>query len=90
MLAGLFMGYIIVWALVNHRKMPPADPPTTFSNRVVATRRLIPIILLILGVIGSIYGGLASATEAAVVGVALSLLLSWWMGTLSRASFGAP
>ena len=37
--------------------------------------------------IGSIYGGLASATEAAVVGVALSLVLSWWMGTLSWASF---
>ncbi len=86
-LASLFMGYIIVWALVNHAKMPPADPPTSFANRVIATRRLIPIVMLILGVIGSIYGGLASATEAAVVGVVLSLLLSWWMGTLSRSSF---
>ena len=87
LLAGLFMGYIMAWALINRSKMPPADPPTSFANRVIATRRLIPIILLILGVIGSIYGGLASATEAAVVGVALSLALSWWMGTLSRASF---
>ncbi len=52
-----------------------------------ATRRLIPIFLLILGVIGSIYGGLASATEAAVVGVALSLLLSWWTSQLSRETF---
>jgi tripartite ATP-independent transporter DctM subunit len=56
-------------------------------NRVVATRRLVPVVLLILGVIGSIYGGLASATEAAVVGVALSLLLSWWMSTLTRKTF---
>lgn len=87
LLASLFMGYIVVWALFNRSKMPPADPPTTFVNRVVATRRLIPIILLILGVIGSIYGGLASATEAAVVGVALSLLLSWWMSTLTLKSF---
>jgi C4-dicarboxylate transporter, DctM subunit len=87
LLAGLFMGYIVVWALLNRSKMPPADPPTTFANRVIATRRLIPVVLLILGVIGSIYGGLASATEAAVVGVALSLLLSWWMSTLSRKSF---
>lgn len=87
LLAGLFMSYIMVWASLNASKMPPADPPTTFANRVVATRRLIPIILLILGVIGSIYGGLASATEAAVVGVALSLLLSWWMSTLTRATF---
>lgn len=88
-LASLFMGYIIVWALLNRSKMPPADPPTTFANRVVATRRLIPVVLLILGVIGSIYGGLASATEAAVVGVALSLLLSWWMSSLTRATFMA-
>lgn len=87
LLAGLFMSYIMVWASLNGAKMPPADPPTTFANRVVATRRLIPIILLILGVIGSIYGGLASATEAAVVGVALSLVLSWWMSTLTRATF---
>jgi C4-dicarboxylate transporter, DctM subunit len=86
-LAALFMGYIIVWALLNRPKMPPADPPTSFANRVVATRRLIPVVLLIMGVIGSIYGGLASATEAAVVGVILSLALSWWMSTLSRASF---
>ena len=87
LLAGLFMGYIIIWALINRDKMPPPDPPTTFVNRVAASRRLIPIVLLILGVIGSIYGGLASATEAAVVGVALSRVLSWWMSTLSWASF---
>jgi tripartite ATP-independent transporter DctM subunit len=87
LLAGLFMGFIITWALINRERMPPPDPPTTFVNRVAASRRLIPVVLLILGVIGSIYGGLASATEAAVVGVALSLVLSWWTGTLSRASF---
>ncbi len=86
-LAAMFMGYIIVWALLNRSKMPPPEPVTSFVNRVVATRRLIPVILLVLGVIGSIYGGLASATEAAVVGVILSLALSWWMSTLTRASF---
>jgi tripartite ATP-independent transporter DctM subunit len=58
-----------------------------FLARVYASRRLIPVTLLILGVIGSIYGGLASATEAAVVGVFLSLFLSWWSGTLTRQGF---
>ena len=86
-LAALFMGYIGAWALINADRMPPPEPVTSFANRVVATRRLIPVILLIVGVIGSIYGGLASATEAAVVGVFLSLALSWWSGTLSWASF---
>ncbi|MGE3064728.1 MAG: TRAP transporter large permease [Hyphomicrobiaceae bacterium] len=86
-LAGLFSGYIAVWALLNPSRMPPPEPATSFINRVAATRRLIPIVLLIMGVIGSIYGGLASATEAAVIGVFLSLVLSWWMNTLNRRSF---
>jgi len=67
--------------------MPPADPLTTFANRVAASRRLLPVILLIAGVIGSIYGGLASATEAAVVGVLGALILAWTTGTLSWQTF---
>ena len=84
MLAGLFMGFIVVWALLNKHRMPPPEPVVPFRARVYASRRLIPVTLLILGVIGSIYGGLASATEAAVVGVFLSLALSWWSGTLNK------
>ena len=87
MLAGLFMGYIVVWALVNPGRMPPPEPALPLRERFKAARNLIPVILLILGVIGSIYGGLASATEAAVVGVSLSLILSWWTGSLTRTSF---
>jgi tripartite ATP-independent transporter DctM subunit len=87
MLALLFMGFIIVWALLYRSRMPPPEPKAAFANRMAATRRLVPVILLIVGVIGSIYGGLASATEAAVVGVVLSLVLSWWMGTLSYSGF---
>ncbi|MGL4445407.1 MAG: TRAP transporter large permease [Alsobacter sp.] len=87
MLAGLFSGFIMVWALMNRDRMPPPEPRESFADRIAATRRLIPIVLLIAGVIGSIYGGLASATEAAVVGVVLSLVLSASMGTLTRGSF---
>ena len=87
MLALLFMGFIVVWSLINRDRMPPPEPYVPFRARVYASRRLIPVMLLILGVIGSIYGGLASATEAAVVGVFLSLALSRWSGTLTKASF---
>lgn len=86
-LAGLFMGFIVLWALFNRERMPPPDPATSFAGRIAASRRLVPVVLLIAGVIGSIYGGLASATEAAVVGVFLSLALSWGMGTLDWGSF---
>ncbi|MGH6726247.1 MAG: TRAP transporter large permease [Pseudolabrys sp.] len=87
MLAALFMGFIVVWALLHKDRMPMPEPAVPFLARVKASRRLIPVTLLILGVIGSIYGGLASATEAAVVGVFLSLFLSWWSGTLGKQSF---
>ncbi len=87
MLALMFMGFVGLWALINKDRMPPADPPTSFANRLTATRRLIPVALLILGVIGSLYGGLASATEAAVVGVSLALVMSWWTDTLTWDSF---
>lgn len=87
MLAVLFMGYTVVWALINRRRMPEPDPRVPYLERLWQTRRLFPILALIAGVIGSIYGGFASPTEAAVVGVALSLLLSWLSGTLSRATF---
>jgi C4-dicarboxylate transporter DctM subunit len=87
LLASLFMGYVMVWSTLNRDKMPPAEPPTSFANRMAATRRLLPVVLLIAGVIGSIYGGLASATEAAVVGVVGALILAWATGTLSWATF---
>jgi tripartite ATP-independent transporter DctM subunit len=86
-LAGLFMGFIVGWALLNKARMPPPEPPVPFRQRVYASRRLIPVMLLIMGVIGSIYGGLASATEAAVVGVFLALVLSWWSATLTWRGF---
>jgi tripartite ATP-independent transporter DctM subunit len=87
MLALLFMGFIVGWAMFNQARMPPPEPHVGLRDRVYASRRLIPVALLILGVIGSIYGGLASATEAAVVGVFLSLALSWGSGTLTKAGF---
>jgi tripartite ATP-independent transporter DctM subunit len=87
LLSGLFMGYVMVWALLNRGRMPPPEPVQSFGNRMKATRRLIPVMLLILGVIGSIYAGFASATEAAAVGVFLALLLSWRTGTLTWENF---
>ena len=86
-LAGLFMGYVAVWAMLNPDKMPPAEMRIPWREKMRAARSLIPVMLLIAGVIGSIYGGLASPTEAAVVGVALSLVLAWLQGALSRSTF---
>lgn len=83
MLTAMFMAFVIVWALLNRAKMPPQDPPMPFIERLKALRRLMPIMFLIFGVIGSIYTGIASPTEAAVVGVFLAMFIAWRTGTLT-------
>lgn len=87
MLVLLFMGYVALWALLNRERTPPRDPPMPLLRKLWQGRRLIPVLLLIVSVIGSIYIGIASPTDAAAVGVALSLLLSWLSGTLTWRSF---
>jgi C4-dicarboxylate transporter DctM subunit len=87
LLAGLFMGYTIVWSLLNPEKIPPPDRIMTFGEKVHASRHLIPVVALIALVLGSIYVGIATATEAAALGVVGALALSWIQGTMSRKVF---
>jgi len=87
MLALLFSGYIALWALRNPTQIPPADAKTTFIEKIQASRALIPVISLIAAVLGSIYAGIATATEAAAVGVVGSLIISALQGSLSWATF---
>ena len=87
LLAGLFSGYLGVWALLNPAQVPPADAPMTLRQKLHESRHLIPVVLLIASVLGSIYTGVATATEAAGVGVAGALVLSALQGSLSWATF---
>ncbi len=87
MLMVLFSGYIAVWSLLNPKLTPPPDPPMPFMQKVRESGQLIPVVLLIGFVMGSIYLGWATATEAAVFGVVGALALSAWGRTLSWKSF---
>ncbi len=87
MLAALFSGYLIVWSLLNRDRIPPADAPLSFGQKLYESRFLIPVMLLIAAVLGSIYSGIATATEAAAVGVVGSLLLSTLQGSMNWATF---
>ena len=87
LLVGLFVGYVAVWSLFNKQTIPDDSEQIAFTEKLKRSRRLLPIILLISGVIGSIYAGIASPTDAAAVGVLLSLLLSKMSGTLNRQTF---
>ena len=87
MLALLFMGYIAVVSMLRRESMPPQDPPIPFGTRVRQSVGLLPVILLILAVLGSIYAGIATATEAAVLGVVGALLISLAQRSLNRETF---
>jgi tripartite ATP-independent transporter DctM subunit len=87
LLAALFSGYLVFWALRHPGLVPPADAPLTFGQKLHESRHLIPVVLLIVAVLGSIYTGIATATEAAAVGVVGSLVLSAAQGSLNWQTF---
>jgi len=87
LLMGLFSGYIMLWALAYPHRMPQKDPTASWSERLAKLKLILPVILLIVAVIGSIYGGIATATEAAALGVLGALSIAAFSGSLTRQSF---
>ncbi|TKB06198.1 TRAP transporter large permease [Desulforhopalus sp. IMCC35007] len=87
MLVTLFIGYVVVWSLFHKDAIPAGEEHFTLAEKLNRSKSLIPVLLLILGVIGSIYSGIASPTDAAAVGVVLALVLSWYTGSLSKENF---
>ena len=87
MLMVLFMGYLAIWSALNPSKVPPREPRIPFLKRIRETAKLFPIILLMIAVIGSIYLGIATATEAAAVGVVGALLIALFTGSMTKQNF---
>ncbi|MCR9257140.1 MAG: TRAP transporter large permease subunit [Alphaproteobacteria bacterium] len=85
-LALMFMAYVFVWGLIS----PDVDKAGRSGESGARLRDilgLLPVLLLIAGVIGSIYSGVATATEAAALGVLGSLGLSALQRSLTLQSF---
>ncbi len=89
LLASLFSLYIVQWALRHPDQVPVAEQPLSLAQKLRASGSLIPVVLLIAAVLGSIYTGLATATEAAAVGVTGALVLSGLQGSLNWQSFSS-
>ena len=87
MIALIFMSYVVIWSLINKKDMPKIIEEFSFLEKIKRSRQLLPVILLILGVIGSIYTGIATATEAASLGVVGALILSYFQKSLTKDSF---
>ena len=87
LLALLFSGWLMGWATLNPAKVPKADTGMTFGQKLRESRHLIPVVLLIGAVVASIYTGIATATEAAALGVVGALVVSASQGALTWQTF---
>ena len=87
MIALIFMSYVMIWSLMNKKEMPKILEEYSFVEKVRRSKQLLPVILLILAVIGSIYTGVATATEAASLGVVGALILSYFQKSLTLKTF---
>ena len=87
MIAVIFMVYVITWSIINKKEMPTSNESFSFSEKIKGSSQLLPVIMLIIAVIGSIYAGIATATEAASLGVVGALILSFFQKTLTKETF---
>ena len=87
MIAAIFMLYVVFWSLLNKKVMPKSFEQFSFFQKIKKSKQLLPVIILILAVIGSIYTGIATATEAASLGVVGALVLSYFQKSLNLKTF---
>tara|TARA_B100001115_G_scaffold32260_1_gene23846 strand:- start:272 stop:1582 length:1311 start_codon:yes stop_codon:yes gene_type:complete len=87
MIALIFMSYVVIWSLINKKDMPNIIENHSFLEKIKKSRQLLPVIFLISAVIGSIYTGIATATEAASLGVVGALILSYFQKSLTLETF---
>ena len=82
LLAAMFS--LTIWGMCLVRpELAGQRVPTSWGQRLRSLRDLVPPLVIFLGVIGTIYAGFATPTEAASIGVVLSLILAAINHTLS-------
>lgn len=87
LLMALFSGYIGLWSLRYPDRIPQDNEDVSLKEKLYRLRLLLPVVALIAAVIGSIYAGIATATEAAAVGVFGSLAIAAFGRSLTWSSF---
>ena len=87
LLAAMFSGYVALVSIFMKDQMPAQEARVSWWQKLVGARALIPIVILLSLVIGTMMFGIATATEAAAVGVLGALLLAFLQGTLTPKMF---
>lgn len=87
MLAGLYSVYIIIHSVIDPSVVPSEKQSFSFKEKIVCSKELIPIGLLIFSVLGGIYLGFTTPTEAAAIGVLGALILALVFKNLTWKNF---
>ncbi|MFY0657158.1 MAG: TRAP transporter large permease subunit [Neptunomonas phycophila] len=88
LLVSLFMGFTMIWGMMHEDELPQTTRESaSLRVRIKALKQLLPVTGLIGFVLGSIYGGLTTPTEAAAIGVTGALVIAALTGSLNMASF---
>ncbi len=87
MLAFFYGSYIVVRVLLNPKLVPETSLQYTWPERFRALLKLVPVMSLIFFILGSIYLGFATPSEAAAIGVVASLLMAALLGDLNWKMF---
>jgi len=82
LLATAYSVYIMIVALIDKRVVPQTKEHYTWMDRIYSLKELAPVLSLITVVIGSIYAGIATPTEAAALGVVCSITLALYFKSL--------
>jgi tripartite ATP-independent transporter DctM subunit len=85
MLGGLYIAYIMIRTRITPSMAPVPESDRAFSigDKLRSLKGLLPPVLLVTAILGSIYGGITGITEAAAIGCVGTLLLIWLRGEFS-------
>lgn len=85
--AFMYAGMIIIRCMINPSLAPKTKIEATSAEKWAALRQVWPLPLLILGVVGGIYGGLTTPSEAGAFGAFLALLIGFFQRRVNRINF---
>ncbi len=86
-LAAIYSIYIVVRCMMNPSLVPAQKESFSMKQRMDSLKDLFPVLLLIVIVLGGIYAGLTTPTEAAVIGVLGALAIAAWFKNLTMSNF---
>jgi C4-dicarboxylate transporter, DctM subunit len=93
-IAGIIPGFltaiglaVVIKIIANTTDQAPKGAPFVLKTAVSESRHVLPMLLLMVTVIGAIYGGIASPSEAAALGVMGSLIIVLFQRSLHFAAF---